>query len=234
MAAGRFVSYLRVSTARQGASGLGLEAQRAAVAAYLGGDAVIEEFVEIESGKRNDRPVLARALAACRRHRAVLVIAKLDRLARNAAFLLSLRDAGIEFVAADMPHTNRMVVGVMALVAEQEREAISVRTKAALQAARERGVVLGKPENLTNRGAGTIRSAAVRSAAADARVRDLGPVVAEIMAAGSSSLNAIAKALTERAIPTPAGRSSWSPTQVKNLLARLDDLRAPELVRASR
>jgi len=121
---GRFICYYRVSTIRQGRSGLGLEAQRDAVRSYLnGGDwQVAGEFTEIESGRRADRPELAKAFAACRLHRATLVIAKLDRLARNAAFLLGLRDSGIDFVAADMPNANRLTVGIMAMVAEDEAQ----------------------------------------------------------------------------------------------------------------
>src|SRR3954468_5314792 len=150
MAGGRFVSYLRVSTDKQGRSGLGLEAQRTAVAGFLNGGRweLVAEFVEIETGKRADRPVLAQALATCRLHRAVLVIAKLDRLARDAHFLLGLEKAGVEFVAADMPHANRLTVGIMALVAEEEARATSARTKAALAAAKARGVRLGNPRLL--------------------------------------------------------------------------------------
>ena len=146
---GKFVSYLRVSTKRQGESGLGLEAQRAAVETWLnGGDwTLCEEHVEVESGKRDDnRPALAKAFDACRAFNAKLVIAKLDRLSRDAHFLLGLEKAGVEFVAVDMPHANRLTVGIMALVAEQEREAISQRTKAALAAAKARGTRLGKPK----------------------------------------------------------------------------------------
>src|SRR6476620_4507750 len=143
MAEGRFIAYQRVSTAQQGRSGLGLEAQRQGVADYLDGGAwtLVAEYTEVESGKRADRPELAKALAACRAHRAVLVIAKLDRLSRNAAFLLNLRDAGVEFVAADMPDANRLTVGIMAMVAEDEADRISARTTAALAAAKARGTV---------------------------------------------------------------------------------------------
>ena len=145
MATGAFISYLRVSTARQGKSGLGLEAQRKAVADYLNGGnwQLLAEMVEVESGKKSDRPVLQEAIDLSKATGATLVVAKIDRLTRDAAFLLSLRDAGIDFVAADMPDANRLTVGIMALVAEQEREAISRRTKDALAAAKARGVQLG-------------------------------------------------------------------------------------------
>src|SRR5271154_4183939 len=145
MANGKFVSYLRVSTARQGISGLGLEAQRASVAAFLnGGDwTLVQEVVEVESGKRSDRPALAEALRLCRKHRATLIIAKLDRLARNVHFISGLMESGVEFVAVDMPQANRFVVHILAAVAEQEADAISRRTKAALEAAKARGQKLG-------------------------------------------------------------------------------------------
>ena len=145
MAAGNFVSYLRVSTGRQGQSGLGIEAQRAAVTEYLNGGnwQVIKEFVEVESGSRNDRPELAKAMSLCRLRNATLVIAKIDRLSRDAHFLLGLQKSGVRFVAADMPEANEMVVGIMAVVAQAERKMISVRTKSALAAAKARGVKLG-------------------------------------------------------------------------------------------
>src|ERR671911_2891129 len=152
MAEGRFVSYLRVSTAKQGHSGLGLEAQRKAVADYLNGGQwqLVTEVVEIESGKRSDRPKLEEALRLCRLHNATLVIAKLDRLSRDAHFLLGLEKAGVRFVAADMPEANEMVVGIMAVVAQAERKMISERTRVALAAAKARGKRLGTPENLRN------------------------------------------------------------------------------------
>ena len=146
-AAGRFVAYERVSTRRQGASGLGLEAQRKTIDDFAAsrGAEVIGRFTEVESGKVADRPELARALHLAKVTGATLLIAKLDRLSRNAAFLLALRDSGVKFVAADLPEANDLTVGIMALVAEQEREAISRRTKEALAAAKARGVRLGNP-----------------------------------------------------------------------------------------
>jgi hypothetical protein len=131
VAEGKWISYLRVSTDRQGKSGLGLEAQRSAVADYLNGGkwSLVKEFMEVESGKRADRPMLAEAIKACRVYGAKLVIAKLDRLSRDAHFLLGLEKAGVDFVAADMPNANRLTVGIMAMVAEEERRMISKRTR---------------------------------------------------------------------------------------------------------
>ena len=141
---GQFAAYYRVSTDRQGRSGLGLEAQQAAVRGYLGKSTPIGEFTEIETGKRNDRPQLELALALCRKRKARLVIAKLDRLSRNLAFIAALMDSGVEFVAVDNPHATRLTLHILAAVAEHEREMIAQRTKAALQAAKARGVRLGR------------------------------------------------------------------------------------------
>ena len=144
---GKFIAYFRVSTDRQGKSGLGLEAQREAVLAYLNGGSwtMVAEFTEIESGKHADRPQLAAALAACKKHKAKLVIAKLDRLSRNLAFIATLMDSGVEFVAVDNPHANKLTVHILAAVAQYEREAIAQRTRDALQAAKARGKRLGNP-----------------------------------------------------------------------------------------
>src|SRR5271157_5318661 len=138
---GKFVAYFRVSTDRQGKSGLGLEAQRKAVLDYLDGGRweLVAEFTEIESGKRNDRPELVKALAACKKHKAKLVIAKLDRLSRNLAFIATLMDSGVEFIAVDNPHANKLTVHILAAVAQHEREIISARTSAALKAAKAPG-----------------------------------------------------------------------------------------------
>lgn len=223
MPQGAFVSYLRVSTAKQGASGLGLEAQRAAVTDYLNGGRweVIAEYVEVESGSNDDRPKLADALARCRLHNATLVIAKLDRLSRDAHFLLGLQKAGVRFVAADMPEANEMVVGIMAVVAQAERKMISARTKVALAAAKARGVKLGGNRgNLPTVGdRGRAASAAVRLARVGARVSDLQPILAEIRATGAESLRDIAQGLNARGIPTARG-GAWSAVQVKRVLDR--------------
>lgn len=221
MAEGRFISYLRVSTARQGASGLGLEAQRQAVADFLNGGRwqLLAEVVEIEPGKRNDRVKLAEALKLCRLHNATLVIAKLDRLSRDAAFLLNLQAAGVRFVAADMPEANEMVVGIMAVVAQAERKMISARTKAALQAAKARGQVLGGDRGVKPSHATAVKGATALKAKADARAADLSTILAEIKAEGASSLRDHAAALNARGIPTARG-GEWSAVQVSRVLAR--------------
>jgi DNA invertase Pin-like site-specific DNA recombinase len=217
---GKFVSYLRVSTARQGVSGLGLEAQRAAVAGYLnGGDwELLREIVEVESGKRNDRPALAEALKLCRKHKATLVIAKLDRLARNVAFISNLMESGAEFVAVDMPQANRFVVHILAAVAEHEAEAISKRTKAALAAAKARGTQLGGRRVSAERFAeiGTA-GRKVRSENADKRTAEIMPLISNIQAAGATSLRQIAAALNTQNATAPRG-GEWSAVQVQRTI----------------
>jgi DNA invertase Pin-like site-specific DNA recombinase len=223
MAAGKFVSYLRVSTARQGRSGLGLEAQRRAVEDFLNGGrwTLVREFVEVESGKHNDRPKLADALHLCRITGAKLVIAKLDRLSRDAHFLLGLQKAGVPFVAADMPEANELVVGVMAVVAQAERKMISERTKAALAAAKRRGVRLGNPN-----GAKHLRKLG-NDAAVDAvrqnagyHAESLRPLLAEIVATGITAPADIADELNNRGILTPRN-ARWHRTSVRRLMERL-------------
>ena len=221
MARGKFVAYYRVSTDRQGRSGLGLEAQQQAVRDYLNGGRwePVAEFTEVESGRRNDRPELQKALAACRVHGATLVVAKWDRLARNAAFLLRLRDAGVEVRAVDMPEANRLTVTVMAAVAEHEAEAISARTKAALAAAKARGVVLGKPGNLTAEGAARGRQAGIltRRARASQRAADLAPTIEALRAAGARTLRDLANGLNQQGVPAPRG-GSWTAGQVRRTI----------------
>jgi DNA invertase Pin-like site-specific DNA recombinase len=178
----------------------------------------LAEFVEVESGRRNDRPELAKAMAACRLYGATLVIAKLDRLSRNAAFLLTLRDSGVEFVACDLPDANRLTVGIMAMVAEDEAERISARTKAALAAAKARGTRLGGFK-------GYLPSAADRAAACAAKARrareaaaSVLPVIRDIQAAGIVTLGGIARELGRRGILTPGGAASWQAVQVRRVM----------------
>ncbi len=225
MAKSKFVSYLRVSTARQGASGLGLEAQRVAVDGFLnGGDwTLVQEVLEVESGKRNDRPALATALNLCRKHRATLVIAKLDRLARNVAFISNLMESDVEFVAVDMPQANRFVVHILAAVAEQEAEAISKRTKAALAAAKARGTKLGcrrvSAERFAEIGA---EARAIFAARAKKATIQLLPITTEIRASGATTLRAIAAELNSREVETPRRTGHWSSVQVMRVLAKLE------------
>jgi DNA invertase Pin-like site-specific DNA recombinase len=146
-----YTPYYRVSTQKQGISGLGLEAQQAAVRAFVQDPAqLVGEFVEIESGKQNQRPQLLAAMAEARRVGCTLLIAKLDRLSRNASFILALRDSGVDFVCCDMPDANTLTVGLFAVLAQHERETISKRTKDALAAKKARGFQLGNPQNMTS------------------------------------------------------------------------------------
>jgi len=212
-----FVAYYRVSTDKQGASGLGLEAQRAAVLDFINGGAanLIAEFTETESGKRNDRPQLAEALKACKKHKGKLVIAKLDRLARNVAFISNLMESGVDFVAVDMPDANRLTVHILAAVAEHEREMISQRTKAALKAAKARGVKLGCP----NPAKGSKVGVAAQKAKADQFAANVVPIIQEIEASGITSYLGIAKALNARGIQTARG-GEWYAATVRNVRSR--------------
>src|SRR5262245_38775207 len=197
---GKFVAYYRVSTDRQGQSGLGLEAQRSAVLDYLDGGfcTMTAEFTEVESGKHADRPQLAAALAACKKHKAKLVIAKLDRLSRNLAFIATLMDSGVEFVAVDNPHANKLTVHILAAVAQHEREIISARTSAALKAAKARGKRLGNPKLSEARQ----HAAAAKKERADQYSANIMPLIREIQASGVKSLRGVARALAARGIPT--------------------------------
>ena len=222
----KLIAYFRVSTSKQGQSGLGLDAQRAAVEAYAAQvrAKITKTFTEVESGKNNARPELAKALHLARVTGAMLAIAKLDRLSRNAAFLLTLRDSGVRFVAADMPDANELTVGIMALVAQQEREAIARRTREALAAAKRRGTVLGNPNGaraLRRAKRGNAAGLAAIGAKADQHAANLRPVVEALKAEGVASLAGIAAQLNERGMLTPRG-ATWHKSSVRNLLARLD------------
>ncbi len=216
------VAYYRVSTDRQGRSGLGLEAQRAAVldCVRARGWTIASEFTEVESGKRNDRPALLQALAHCRLHWATLVIAKLDQLSRDAHFLLGLEKAGVEFLAVDLPNANRLTVGIMALVAEEERRMISARTKAALAAAKARGVKLGGHRTSDVSEAARTRSAQVRAEAADELGRLVLPIIEELRSTGVRSLRMLADALNDRGVRTRRG-GAWGASGVKRVIDRL-------------
>jgi DNA invertase Pin-like site-specific DNA recombinase len=236
MATGAFIAYYRVSTDRQGRSGLGLEAQQEAVRSYLNGGnwKLIAEVVEIESGKRSDRPKLAEALRLAKLHKATLIIAKLDRLARNVAFVSALMESGVDFIAVDFPQANRLTIHILAAVAEHEAGMISARTKAALAAAKARGTKLGGFREPQQREDGTVTRGSLRfapehyeaartakRAGADARAAELAPVIEELKAAGVTSLQGLARALTEREIPTSRGGSKWTAVQVQRVLERL-------------
>jgi DNA invertase Pin-like site-specific DNA recombinase len=222
----KFVAYYRVSTDKQGKSGLGLEAQEAAVVAFIaskGEDArLLASFVEIESGKRSDnRPQLKLAMEQARLTGATLLIAKLDRLSRDAHFLLGLQKAGVKFVAVDMPEANELVVGLMALIAQAERQMISARTKAALAAAKARGVKLGNPRGAAHlRGLGAAAGVAALKRRAIARAQGLRATIDAIRAEGVVSANGIAGRLNEREIATPRG-GRWSARTVSDVLTRL-------------
>ncbi|HYF09124.1 MAG TPA: recombinase family protein [Acetobacteraceae bacterium] len=227
----RYVAYLRVSTDKQGRSGLGLEAQREAVAAYLrtrAGAVQVGEHVEVESGRKSDRPELANALAACRAHRAALVVAKLDRLARDARFLLTVLDgapADCGVVFCDLPTVpegpvGRFLVSQMAGVAELEAGLIAQRTKAALKAAKARGVQLGGwrggpvPDD-----AARVASARIRADRAARLAADLAPVIAQLRSEGAATLTALAEGLNGRGVPSPR-HGVWTATAVRRLLSR--------------
>lgn len=225
MANGKYVLYFRVSSRKQGKSGLGLEAQQSAAAVFITSDAKwkknLGEFVEVESGKRNSRPKLAEALAVCRIYTATLIIVKLDRLARNVAFIANLMESGAEFVAVDMPTANKFTIHIMASVAEQEGDMIADRTKKALATAKARGTLLGRRDGAiaAYSSSGVKASAEVRSAKAAAKAKDLLPVIRAAQASGASSLRQIADLLNER--DTPAARGGkWSAVQVQRILAK--------------
>ena len=216
-----FVSYIRVSTDKQGVSGLGLEAQQASIAGRLRGVKPIGEFIEVESGRHNDRPKLMEAMDLCRRTGATLVIAKLDRLSRNMEFIARLMNSQIDFIACDLPTANRVTLHIMAAMAEHESEMISQRTKAALQAAKARGVVLGHPGNFKGREAeGNKRSNEIRCAKADSFARGLYPLVSGYREAGAS-LCSIAGQLNKDHILTANGKQArWTAAGVRAILLR--------------
>lgn len=225
-----FVSYLRVSTKAQGQSGLGLEAQRSAVAKHVetSSGRLLKEFIEVESGKRSDRMELKAAISYARRCKATLLVAKLDRLARSVAFTATMMESGIDFVACDNPNANSFTIHILAAVAQYEREMISKRTKEALAAAKARGVSLGssrpghwqgKEERRREGSArGAAKAAQVHRAAADAAYEDVLPLIQQLRAE-SMGINAIAKRLNQEGIPSRRGKQ-WYGATVKLVLSR--------------
>jgi DNA invertase Pin-like site-specific DNA recombinase len=213
-----YIAYYRVSTDRQGRSGLGLEAQQQAVADHLNrnGGPLIEAYTEIESGRKNKRPELQAALKACRKNKATLIIAKLDRLTRNVHFISGLMESGVDFIAVDNPHANKLMIHLLAAFAEHEREQISQRTKEALAAAKRRGVILGRNgrEVLSRQN----HEQAISFAAA------LAPTIADIRAAGHTTVRAIAAELHRRAILTARPGAQWRINSTHALLKRIKRL----------
>jgi DNA invertase Pin-like site-specific DNA recombinase len=230
VAEGGFIAYFRVSTSRQGKSGLGLEAQRQAVTNYLNGGnwRIIAEFTEVESGRHAGRPELDKALTAARVRKVPVVVAKLDRLTRSVAFLSRLLEAGVDVRFADLPAiegaTGKFLLQQMAAVAELEAGMISARTKAALAAAKRRGTKLGGYRGAKITAKMREAGRAVLQARAQARADDLASTVKELQASGCESLRAIAAGLDARGIPTARG-GTWSAVQVARLLERLEDRR---------
>jgi DNA invertase Pin-like site-specific DNA recombinase len=235
----KFVIYFRVSTQKQGRSGLGLEAQQAAVEQYLAAHNghVVDTFKETESGKRADRPYLAQALLRCRQTKATLLVAKLERLSRNVAFLMTLRDAGVKFQALDIPEANTLTLTVMAAMAQHEREMIAKRTREALAARKARGLPLGTPavrEARERDGRPPVSLArfqaaqptasaagiAANAARADAQAQDIAPMIEEARRTGAVSLRAIAAHLNEAGATTARG-STWTAAAVQRVLRRL-------------
>ena len=219
MNSNRYVAYYRVSTAAQGRSGLGLEGQQAAVAGYLATQyhELVGTFTEIESGRNSDRPQLIAALALARRQKATVVIAKLDRLARSVAFISAIMESGVEFIAADMPAANRLTIQIMAVIAENEARMISDRTKAALAAAKARGVVLGNRANLI-KVQPMAREVIVKNA--DKHASDILPVLKQIVASGVKSVHVVAEQLNQRGVKTARG-GQWHGTTVMNMVRRM-------------
>jgi DNA invertase Pin-like site-specific DNA recombinase len=239
MSAARYIAYHRVSTARQGRSGLGLDAQREAIRSHLAATSgeLLAEFTEIESGRRSDRIELSKALAACRVQRCTLIIAKLDRLSRNVSFVSTLMDSGVDFIACDNPAATRLTLHVLAAVAENEARMISERTRAALAAAKRRGTRLGGFRGRYATDADRQRAAEAKTALANTRALDLASTIRGFQAEGVTSYRAIAARLNALGIPTTGGHDkhghptghggTWYGAQVARIVARLATIETP-------
>lgn len=221
-----FVGYYRVSTNSQWRSGLGLDAQKRAVESYVGaiGGLLIAEFEEAESGRRTDRPRLQSALEACKASKAVLVIAKLDRLSRNLHFISKLLESGVEFVAADMPSANKLTIHIIAAMAEYERDVISERTKLALQEAKQRGTRLGSPNTQRL----SVQGVAANARSANEYAESVRSLFDALRSRGPTTLASIANSLTSMGLRTRRG-NVWTAAGVRNVLLRLDSLLPSEV-----
>ncbi|MBC3539813.1 recombinase family protein [Rufibacter sp. H-1] len=214
-----FTAYYRVSTQKQGASALGLEAQQYSVNAFIYGKGIlVAEFTEVESGKKDNRPELAKAIAHAKATNSTLVIAKLDRLSRNAGFIFALRDSGVDFIAADLPEANTLTIGIFAVMAQHEREMISKRTKDALAAKKAQGYSLGTPSNLTNEGRLNSLKTRQNNALEDKANVQATELVTMYHEKGMK-LQQIADKLNEKGFTTRRGKA-FVPTTVKRLLDR--------------
>jgi DNA invertase Pin-like site-specific DNA recombinase len=218
----KLIGYFRVSTQKQGVSGLGLEAQRDCVGNYAKsvGGTIIRSYQEIESGAKDDRPELAKAITDARRSKAIIVVGKLDRLARDAHLISGLQKAGVRFVACDMPDADETMIGVYAYFGQRERKLISERTKAAMAVAKSRGVEFGTPENFTQAGRekGAAKAGVAHKRAADDAYGDLSPMIQELREQGLT-LDAIASRLNDEGHTTRTG-AAWGKMQVSRILKR--------------
>lgn len=211
----KFVSYYRVSTDKQGLQGNGIEAQKQSVARYLASldCELVGTFEEVESGANNKRPQLAAAIQTAKSKKAILVIAKLDRLSRNAAFLLQLQDSGVDFIACDMPNADKLSIGIIALLAQRERQLISERTRAGLAVAKQRGATLGNPDAAKAWGKAMTAIKARKAEFATAASKS----IQEVRSTGIESLSRIADCMNKRGEKTPRG-GKWTATAVKRIL----------------
>ena len=225
----KYVSYTRVSTRKQGDSGLGLESQRETIQSFINGSGcnLLKEFTEVESGANNNRPELAKALIQCQLTGATLLVAKLDRLIRDIHFITSLEKTNIDFIVCDFPFANKFTINVFAALAQYERELISQRTTTALAAKKARGAILGKPENLTlaAAAAGRLIGQSARIATANQFAAKVKPIILELQSCGMS-LNGIASKLNSDHIRTVSGKSTWTATAVRNVILRYGNSRS--------
>lgn len=218
----KYVAYYRVSTSRQGISGLGLDAQRTAVEAFLRNRAgrLVADFTEVQSGKADDRPQLQEALKLCRLTNSTLLVGKIDRLSRSVAFLSALQRSGMKFVAADMPEANELVVHILAAVAENERNAIAARTRSALAQARARGTKLGNPRLRPGDRSTALVAAQANSQKAMDRASELREVIEHAQQQGCTTLTKLAEHLNGLGVTTAQGQK-WYPNSVRRVLQRL-------------